>query len=159
MKNLSKVFMAACCMLLLFGFGAFVKANPIGPQTAKYSFEARGQSASLAGFLTETASPQKAEIMPLPFSNQSASIFSTNFNRNHFLLVSVLLSLTLLVFAHKNHFETDIYEFYHRNQDGMVTFESIEAQRSHFMRAALARILRVGGILCAAAAVMSFILA
>lgn len=159
MKNLSRVFKATFCLLLFVGCSAFVKANPIGPQTAKYSFDDNGQKGELAAYMAETGLIQKAEIMPLPFSSSSSSLFSTSFNRNHFLLATVLLSLTLLVLAHKNHFETDIYEFYHRNQDGVVTFESSEAQKSHFMRAAFAKILRIGGILCAAAAVMSIIFA
>ena len=158
MKNLSKVLKATFCLLLLLGCSAFVKANPIGPQQSKYSFE-NTHNIDFAGLVAESTPIQKAEILPLPFSNNSSSVFSTSFNTNHFVLLSILLSLTLLVLAHKNHFETDIYEFYHRNQDGIVTFESMEAQRAHFLRAAWAKILRIGGIICAAASVTSLIIA
>ena len=158
MKNLSRVFKATFYVLLLVGCNAFAKANPIGPQQAKYSFE-KTHKIDLAGLVADSAPIQKAEILPLPFSNSSSSVFSTSFNRNHFVLLSILLSLTLFVLAHKNHFETDIYEFYHRNQDGIITFESLEAQRAHFLRAAWAKILRIGGILCAAASVTSFFIA
>ena len=144
-------------MLLLSGYSAVGAVNPIGPETSKYSFEAKTEEPAKAVYLSASTHFQNAEILPLPFSSESSSIFSTSLNRNHFLLVCIVLSLGLLVLAHKNHFETDIYEFYHRNQNGMVTFESMEAQRAHFMRASLAKILRLSGILCAAAAVFSII--
>lgn len=141
-------------MLLLTGYSAIGAVNPIGPETSRYSFEVNAEKPA---YFSEATYIQKAEILPLPFSYESSSVFSTSLNRNHFLLACVILSMTFLVLAHKNHFETDIYEFYHRNQNGMVTFESMEAQRAHFMRASMAKILRLSGILCAAAAVLSII--
>lgn len=158
MKNLSRVLKATFYVLLLVGCSAFVKANPIGPQQAKYSFE-NTHGIDLAGLVVEANHMQRAEILPLPFSSNTSSFFSMRFHRNHFVLLSILVSLALFVLAHKNHFETDIYEFYHRDQEGIVTFESVEAQRAHFLRAAWAKIFRMGGIICAAASVTSFFVA
>lgn len=157
MKKLSKVLAAAFCMLLMTCSSYLATANPIGPDPAKYTFDQHGEFSDPMNVLLESVSKQKAELVPIPFSNNSSSLFSGEFNRNHFLLISIILSLTLLVISHKNHFESDIYEFYHRGSNGSITFESMEAQRAHYMRLALAKILRIGGIVLGLSAVVSMI--
>ncbi|MCL6258132.1 hypothetical protein M3O96_03480 [Aquiflexum sp. TKW24L] len=97
----------------------------------------------------------QANIFPFLGDN---SEFPWEFNKSNLLLISIILSITLLVFAHKNNFETDIYAFYHTNRDGSVTFESNEAQRAYELRSLLAKTFRILGILTAFASVIMIFL-
>ncbi|MCH6200777.1 hypothetical protein MMU07_14425 [Aquiflexum sp. LQ15W] len=75
--------------------------------------------------------------------------FPMEFSKTHIILLSIILAITLLVFAHKNSFETDIYAFYHSNGDGNISFETTEEQNDYEFRSFLAKVFRVLGILVA----------
>lgn len=83
--------------------------------------------------------------------------FPMEISKSNLLFITIILSVTLLVFAHKNNFETDIYAFYHTNRDGTITFESIEEQRAFEFRSFLAKTFRILGILTAFASVIMII--
>jgi hypothetical protein len=73
--------------------------------------------------------------------------FPMEFSKSNILIVSIILCISFLVFAHKNNFETDIYAFYHTNRDGSIIFETTEEQRAFEFRSFLAKTFRVLGIL------------
>jgi len=97
----------------------------------------------------------EANIFP-SFGDNSG--FPIEFSKSHLLLITIILSVTLLVFAHKNNFETDIYAFYHTNRDGSIAFENIEEQRTFEFRSFLAKTFRILGIMTALASVIMIII-
>jgi hypothetical protein len=99
----------------------------------------------------ESSSFSQANIFPFLRDNTE---FPWKFSKSNLLIITIILSFTLFVCAHKNGFETDIYAFYHTNRDGSITFESAEAQRLYELRSLLAITFRVLGILTAFAAVI-----
>jgi len=92
-----------------------------------------------------------------PFFGDNSG-FPMEISKSQLLYISIILSVTLLVFAHKNNFETDIYAFYHTDRNGCITFGSIEEQRAYELRGFLAKTFRILGILTAFASVIMIII-
>lgn len=102
----------------------------------------------------ETEEFKEAGLFPFFWDNSG---FQMEISKSNLLFISIILSVTLLVFAHKNNFETDIYAFYHTTRDGTINFESIEEQRAFEFRSFLAKTFRILGILTALASVIMII--
>lgn len=92
-----------------------------------------------------------------PFFGDNSG-FPMEISKSQLLYISIILSVTLLVFAHKNNFETDIYAFYHTDRNGFITFGSIEEQRAYELRGFLAKTFRILGIMTAFASVIMIII-
>lgn len=102
-------------------------------------------------------SKEFSEAGIFPFFGESSG-FPMEVSKSQLLCITIILSVTLLVFAHKNNFETDIYAFYHTDSNGGIRFGSIEEQRAYELRGFLARTLRILGILTALASVIMIII-
>ncbi|WP_172805242.1 hypothetical protein [Aquiflexum balticum] len=89
----------------------------------------------------------KADLIPIPFENISNTLGNLGFEKKHLLMVSIFLSVFFLVLSHKNRFETEIYEFYHRSESGAVLFENIEMAKSHEFKSYLSKLLKVFGLI------------
>jgi putative exporter of polyketide antibiotics len=92
-----------------------------------------------------------------PFLRENSG-FPLEISKSNILIICIILTITLLVFAHKNSFETDIYAFYHTNKDGSIIFESIEDQKSFVFRGNMAKVFRISGILTAITSIVMIIL-
>lgn len=92
-----------------------------------------------------------------PFLGENSG-FPLEISKSNILIICIILTITLLVFAHKNSFETDIYAFYHTNKDGSIIFESIEDQKSFVFRGNMAKVFRISGILTAITSIVMIIL-
>ncbi|MCH6236431.1 hypothetical protein [Cognataquiflexum rubidum] len=103
----------------------------------------------------ETKEFSEAGLFPF-FGDNSG--FTMEINKSQLLYITIILSVTLLVFAHKNNFETDIYAFYHSDRNGGITFGSIEEQQAFEFRGFLAKTFRILGILTAFASVIMIII-
>jgi hypothetical protein len=101
-----------------------------------------------SGFIQSSIFPFVGESSGLPFE----------FSKSNILIICIILSITLLVFAHKNSFETDIYAFYHTNKDGSIIFESTEDQKAYEFRGNMAKVFRLSGILTAITSIVLIIL-
>lgn len=103
----------------------------------------------------ETREFNEAGLFPF-FGDNSG--FPMEITKSQLLYITIILSITLLVFAHKNNFETDIYAFYHTDRNGTISFGSIEEQQAYEFRGFLAKTFRVLGILTAFASVIMIII-
>lgn len=103
----------------------------------------------------ETSEFNEAGLFPF-FGDNSG--FPMEITKSQLLYITIILSITLLVFAHKNNFETDIYAFYHTDRNGTISFGSIEEQQAYEFRGFLAKTFRVLGILTAFASVIMIII-
>lgn len=103
----------------------------------------------------ETGEFNEAGLFPF-FGDNSG--FPMEITKSQLLYITIILSITLLVFAHKNNFETDIYAFYHTDRNGTISFGSIEEQQAYEFRGFLAKTFRVLGILTAFASVIMIII-
>ena len=92
-----------------------------------------------------------------PFLGENSG-FPLEISKSNILIICIILTITLLVFAHKNSFETDIYAYYHTNKDGSIIFESIEDQKSFEFRGNMAKVFRISGILTAITSIVMIIL-
>lgn len=92
-----------------------------------------------------------------PFFGESSGLL-LEVSKSNILIICIILTITFLVFAHKNSFETDIYAFYHTNKDGSIIFESIEDQKTYEFRGNMAKVFRISGILTAITSIVMIIL-
>lgn len=112
---------------------------------------------SLTSKVDQAEGNQYQEAGIFPFFGEN-SFFPLEISKSHLLLITIILSVTLFVFAHKNNFETDIYAFYHTKRDGSISFESLEAQRTFEFRSFLAKTFRISGIVTAFASIIMILI-
>lgn len=156
MKKLLKSLFAFMILVSVTGYPQLSIAQSLAPFPAKYSFvnELEKSNLSLEGIsineiLIPSANNQysKADLIPIPFENISNTLGNLGFEKKHLLMVSIFLSVFFLVLSHKNRFETEIYEFYHRSESGAVLFENIEMAKSHEFKSYLSKLLKVFGLI------------
>lgn len=156
MKYLLKSSFAFMILLSAIVYPQISDAHSLAPFPAKYSFvnEFEESDLSLSEISineilvpSENSQYSKAELIPIPFEKVSKTIGNFGFEKKHILMVSIFLSVFFLVLSHKNRFETEIYEFYHRSESGAVLFENIEMAKSHEFKSNLSKLLKVFGLI------------
>lgn len=155
MKNLfTRIFAFAILVFALFQIQNLT-AQTLAPFPAKYSFvngSEIGDFQKITLSINEVIIPSSsneyisAYFLPIPFKDLSKSIQSTGVGKNHLLMIGICLSVFFLILSHKNRFETDIYEFYHRTPTGEIIFESDEIAKSHELKSFWAISLKVLGL-------------
>jgi len=155
MKNLlTRIFAFAILVIALFQIQNLT-AQTLAPFPAKYSFvngpdmgyyQKSNLSNNEAIIPSASNEYKSAYFLPIPFKDLSQSIQSIGVGKNHLLMIGICLSALFLVLSHKNRFETDIYEFYHRTPTGEVIFESDEIAKTHELKSFWAVSLKVLGL-------------
>jgi hypothetical protein len=155
MKNLfTRIFAFAILVFALFQIQNLT-AQTLAPFPAKYSFvngaeigHLQKTNISINEIIIPSASNEyvSAYFLPISFKDLSQSIQRIGLGKNHLLMISLCLSAFFLVLSHKNRFETDIYEFYHRTPTGEVIFESDEIAKTHELKSFWAISLKVLGL-------------
>lgn len=155
MKNLLKSLFAFMILISGVVYPQLSFAQSLAPFPAKYSFvnELEKSNLSLEGISlkeiiipAENSQYSKADLIPIPFENLSKAMENLGLQKKHLLMVSIFLSVFFLVLSHKNRFETEIYEFYHRSESGAVLFENVEMAKSHEFKSYLSKLLKVFGL-------------
>lgn len=155
MKNLiTRIFALAIIIIVLFQIQDLT-AQTLAPFPAKYSFVNGAESGKHKNSVNEVIIPSQeseyvsAGFLPIHFDNISKSIQSIGLGKNHLLMISVCLTAFFLVISHKNKFETDIYEFYHRTPKGELIFENVDEAQTHEFKSFLALSMKIMGLLSA----------
>jgi hypothetical protein len=155
MKNLlTRIFAFAILVFALFQIQNLT-AQTLAPFPAKYSFvngSEKGDFEKSKVSFNEVIIPSanneyvSAYFLPIPFEGLSDSIQKSGMGKNYLLMISICLAAFFLVLSHKNRFETDIYEFYHRTPSGEVIFESDEIAKTHELKSFWAVSLKILGL-------------
>jgi hypothetical protein len=131
-------------------------AQTLAPFPAKYSFVNGSEAGELIkdnNSVNEVIIPSmeneyaSAHFLPISFEGLSYSFQSFGFGKNHLMIISICLSAFFLVLSHKNRFETDIYEFYHRSSSGEVLFDSVEMAKNHEFKSFVAFSTKIIGLI------------
>lgn len=156
MKNLiTRIFALALVVFVLFQIQNLT-AQTLAPFPAKYSFVNGSESGELIksnNTVNEVIIPSgeneyaSAHFLPISLEGLSNSFQSFGFGKNHLLMISLCLSAFFLVLSHKNRFETDIYEFYHRSSSGEVLFDSVEMAKNHEFKSFIAISTKIIGLI------------
>jgi hypothetical protein len=84
-------------------------------------------------------------------------IFMDNISKSQLILSHILLTLICLLIATKFHIDTNIYEFFHKNADNEVVFESEAYQITHYLTTYTGMIFKAVGISCAFLAIFAYV--
>jgi hypothetical protein len=80
-----------------------------------------------------------------------------NISKSQLILSHILLTLICLLIATKFHIDTNIYEFFHKNADNEVVFESEAYQITHYLTTYTGMIFKAVGISCAFLAIFAYV--
>lgn len=155
MKKLLKSLFAFAILFIGMVQPQLLTAQSLAPFPAKYSFvnESEQNNHPLNSFgINEVIIPSennqysKSSLIPLPLENISNVFVVLGIGKKHLFMASLFLSVFCFVFSHKNRFDTEIYEFYHRSESGVVLFENIEMAKSHEFKNYLSKLFKVFGL-------------
>ncbi|WP_373521936.1 hypothetical protein [Aquiflexum sp.] len=156
MKNLiTRIFTLAVIVFVLFQIQNLT-AQTLAPFPAKYSFvnvseigELKNSYNSVQEVIIPSLGTEYASshFLPIPFEGLLHSFEKIGFGKNHLVMISIFLSAFFLVISHKNKFETEIYEFYHRTPSGEVLFENVEVAKTHEFKSFIALSMKIMGMI------------
>lgn len=153
MLSYNKIFLAVCCLGLMF---CFLAVSQINSFESSRDFEKQVFLENDVNFSASETYMVKASLLPIE-NNYFLSISKIkDLSKNKFFLINGVIALLFLIIATKLNLEVNIYKFFNKDQNGEIVFSDSTAKSIHLLTAVSGKISKVIGVSFALLAVITF---
>ena len=96
-------------------------------------------------------------ILSMQSNAVQSFIFLDNLTRSQMILTHLAIAVLCLLIATKFQIDTKIYEFFHKNEEGVVSFDSYELEVTHHITSYTGIIFKAVGISCIFLALFAYV--
>lgn len=100
---------------------------------------------------------EESGIVSMQSNPMQSIIILDNLTRPQMILTHLAIAFLCLLIATKFQIDTNIYEFFHKNDKGVVAFESYEVELTHYITSYTGIIFKTVGISCIFLALFAFV--